>query len=47
MKLTLAEIHALNTGKATKELVEKAKSLKDAKAGKPVETVKVAKSAKK
>lgn len=48
MKLSLAEIHALNTGKASKELVEKAKKIdaeKTVKAEKPVE--KDAKSAKK
>ena len=27
MKLSLAEIHALNSGKASKELVEKAKKI--------------------
>lgn len=40
MKLSLAEIHALNSGKASKELVEKAKKI-DAerlvKAERPVE----------
>ena len=40
MKLSLAEIHALNSGKASKELVEKAKMIdaeKTVKAEKPVE----------
>ena len=40
MKLSLAEIHALNSGKASKELVEKAKKIDDeksVKAEKPVE----------
>ena len=40
MKLSLAEIHALNSGKASKELVEKAKKIdaeKSVKAEKPVE----------
>lgn len=40
MKLSLAEIHALNSGKASKELVEKAKRIdaeKTVKAEKPVE----------
>ena len=48
MKLSLAEIHALNSGKASKELVEKAKKIDTAKlvkAEKPVE--KAAKSVKK
>ena len=48
MKLSLAEIHALNSGKASKELVEKAKKIDDeksVKSEKPVE--KAAKSAKK
>lgn len=31
MKLSLAEIHALNSGKASKELVEKAKKIDAAK----------------
>ena len=40
MKLSLAEIHALNSGKASKELVEKGKRIdaeKTVKAEKPVE----------
>ena len=48
MKLSLAEIHALNSGKASKELVEKAKKIDDektVKAEKPVE--KTAKPVKK
>lgn len=48
MKLSLAEIHALNSGKASKELVEKAKKIDAAKlvkAEKPVE--KAAKTVKK
>ena len=48
MKLSLAEIHALNSGKASKELVEKAKKIdaeKSVKAEKLVE--KSAKSVKK
>ena len=48
MKLSLAEIHALNSGKASKELVEKAKKIdaaKSVKAEKPVE--KAAKTVKK
>ena len=48
MKLSLAEIHALNTGKASKELAEKARKIdaeKSVKAEKPVE--KSAKSVKK
>ena len=48
MKLSLAEIHALNTGKASKELVEKAKKIdaeKSVKAEKPIE--KAAKAVKK
>lgn len=48
MRLSLAEIHALNTGKASKELVEKAKKIdaeKSVKAEKPIE--KAAKSVKK
>ena len=49
MKLSLAEIHALNSGKASKELVKKAKKKIDAektvKAEKPVE--KTAKPVKK
>ena len=48
MKLSLAELHALNPGKASKELVEKAKKIdaeKSVKAEKPIE--KAAKSVKK
>ena len=48
MKLSLVEIHALNTGKASKELVEKAKKIdaeKSVKAEKPIE--KAEKSVKK
>ena len=48
MKLSLAEIHALNSGKASKELVGKAKkrdAAKSVKDEKPVE--KAAKSVKK
>ena len=48
MKLSLAEIHALNSGKASKELVEKARKIdaeKSVKAEKPVE--KAAKTVKK
>lgn len=48
MRLSLAEIHALNSGKASKELVEKAKRIdaeKTVKAEKPVE--KTAKPVKK
>ena len=48
MRLSLAEIHALNTGKASKELVEKAKKIdaeKSVKAEKPIE--KAAKTVKK
>ena len=48
MKLSLAEIHALNSGKAWKELVEKAKKIdaeKSVKAEKPIE--KAAKAVKK
>lgn len=48
MKLSLAEIHALNSGKASKELVEKAKKIdaaKVVKAEKPAE--KTAKPVKK
>lgn len=48
MKLSLAEIHALNSGKASKELVEKAKKIdaaKVVKAEKPA--VKTAKPVKK
>ena len=48
MKLSLAEIHALNSGKASKELVEKAKKIDDEKTvkdEKPVE--KAAKPVKK
>lgn len=46
MKLSLAEIHALNTGKADKALVEKAKSLEGEAAKEPVKAEKP-KSAKK
>ena len=48
MKLSLAEIHAMNSGKASKELVEKARKIDDeksVKAEKPVE--KAAKPVKK
>ena len=48
MRLSLAEIHALNSGKASKELVEKAKKIDAAnsvKAEKPAE--KTAKTVKK
>lgn len=47
MKLSLAEIHALNSGKASKELVEKAKKIDAAKSPKAAETVKAAKPVKK
>lgn len=40
MKLSLAEIHALNTGKADKELVEKAKALEAGTAKEPVKAEK-------
>ena len=48
MKLSLSEIHALNSGKASKELVEKSKKIdaeKLVKAEKPAE--KTVKSVKK
>lgn len=40
MKLSLAEIHALNTGKADKALVEKAKSFEAEAAKEPVKAEK-------
>ena len=39
MKLSLAEIHALNSGKASKELVEKAKKIDAEKSVKAEKTV--------
>lgn len=46
MKLTLSEIHAINTGKADKELLAKAKAADEEKAalraGKKPEAVKAA-----